>query len=166
MRFVSSFFLIVAVAASVGGCAQQRTLGYFPEFARSVSQQESTDVPWEQCLSRCRAQIVRDVCPTAPAFDPDDPRLMNFVGSRERFEAGVAKRCEINRASSEPVRYAQAVGYRPPATAGRGIPYCAKLGSPAFLRDNPKPAGREGCQMVQHVPGKPCGGWWCPSVIR
>ena len=39
-----------------------------------------------------------------------------------------------------------------------GRPHCAPIGSPEFLRANPKPQGN-GWFLVEQVPGKPCGGW-------
>ncbi len=171
---------ILVLGAITAGCAGSTRYSVGPErpmIQNTAYPAENLDeidvaeeVPWDRCDGECRYREAMRTCSTTVVMAGTQRQrayadLMRFRGDRAAFRAAIMRNCP--QPSGQRFAYREGAMYRPGAISSQqGKLYCPVLGSPAFLRDNPKPPGRQGCQMVAKVPNKPCGGWWCPSIVR
>jgi hypothetical protein len=74
-----------------------------------------------------------------------------------------------HRMAGSGVGMAPGAGYGVVASGAVGVSgggvRCPALGSPEFYQLNPQPEG-EGWEMIENVPGKPCGGWHRRVITR
>jgi hypothetical protein len=125
---------------------------------------EGTDVhPFRGETAEAALELAESISPTMYQDYLADCKVARAARQNNTVERGNPYQTE----TAPPVQTARQAGYAP-TTQGSGRPVrrnngvtCPALGSKRFYELN-GPAPRPNCKMVEQVPGKDCGGWFCP----